>query len=98
MDFSSKEGYESSSSVLIVQEPHDSLIGQFNLYKGLEIFFKDNPSLVSKTIFLAEGYPANQLISMLPLIEQELHPSDTLIREVLGTFLITSYMAYEWKH
>lgn len=66
--------------------------------RNQEIFFRDNPDLINKTIFLAEGYPADQLVSVRPLIEAEPHPSDKLIQEVIGTFLITGYMAYEWKH
>lgn len=85
-------------SVLIVNEPHEYVDGQINLFHGLEIFFGDNPGLAEKTIFLSEGYPADQLISVQPLIEAEPNPSDELIHEVLGTFLITGYMAYEWKH
>jgi len=95
----SKKLYKAGDrSVLIIQEPHEYLEGQINLFHGLEIFFRDNPELAQKTIFLSEGYPADQLISVQPLIDTEPHPSDDLIHEVLGTFLITGYMAYEWKH
>lgn len=89
---------DSPNPVLVVQEPHFSLEGQINLFRGLEIFFQDNPDLVGKTIFLAEGYPAGQIVSVQPLIDVEPNPSDQLIQEVLGTYLITGYMAYEWKH
>lgn len=90
--------YGNERSYIVVRDPHSNASGQFRLYKGLEVFFRDNPGLVGKTTFLAEGFPSNQLISVQPLIEQEPHPSDELIREVLGSFLITGYMAYEWKH
>ncbi|MBI4035290.1 MAG: hypothetical protein HY381_02735, partial [Candidatus Chisholmbacteria bacterium] len=90
--------YEKDRSILIVHEPHYSTDAHFNLYKFLEAFFKDNPTLVSKTIFLAEGVPANQPVSVKILIKTEPHPSDQLIWETLNTFLITGYMAYEWKY
>lgn len=97
--FDSKKFYKSGEkSILIIQEPHEYLDGQINLFHGLEIFFGDNPGLAEKTIFLSEGYPADRLISIQPLIDAEPNPSDELIHEVLGTFLITGYMAYEWKH
>lgn len=90
--------YESDESILIVQEPHSSSEGQFNLYKGLEIFFEDNPELVKKTIFLSEGLPTGESISIQPLINEEPTPGDELIKQVLDSLLITGYMAYEWKH
>ncbi len=90
--------YGKSRSVLIINEPHGDREGQFSLYKGLAIFFRDNPTAVSKTLFLAEGFPANQPISVESLIEVEPNPDDEVIREVLNTFLITGYMAYEWKY
>ncbi len=90
--------YDHSSSILTIQEPHERTEGHFNLFKGLEIFFKDNPALVRKTIFLAEGTPAHQPILMESLIKEEPHPSDELIMDVLNSFLITGYMAFEWKH
>ncbi len=91
-------GYEHTRSVVVLNEPHEYVDGQFNLFKGLEVFFQDNPSLVGKTIFLAEGTPANQPISVQSLIQEEPNPSDDLIRQVLSSFLITGYTAYEWKH
>ncbi len=90
--------YEHTKSVLTFGEPHHATDAQFSLYKGLEIFFRDNPELVGKTIFLAEGFPADEPISVQQLIEADPHPSDDLIRETLNSFLITGYMAYEWKH
>lgn len=90
--------YECSRRVLISNEPHSDKEGQLNLYKFLDVFFRDNPTLVRRSIFLAEGYPVNQQLSLQPLIEAEPNPSEELIREVLDSYLITGYMAYEWKH
>lgn len=95
---SGKSGYESTKSILAISEPHSNAEAQFSLFKGLEIFFRDNSELVGKTIFLAEGFPANEPISIRPLIEVDPNPDDDLIRKTLGSFLITGYMAYEWKH
>lgn len=90
--------YEKVKSVIILEEPHYDLEGQYNLYKGLEIFFEDNPTLVNETIFLAEGFPTGEKISVRPLIEADSSPSEELIVEVLASYLITGYIAYEWKH
>ena len=90
--------FRGENPVIVIQEPHFSLDGQISLFKGLENLFQDNPDLVKKTAFLAEGYPANQLVSVASLIEEEPQPTDELIHEVLSSFLITGYMAYEWKH
>ncbi|GEM_PF-3987154 len=90
--------YEKTRSVIIIQEPHYNLGQQYNLYKGLEVFFKDNPALISKTIFLSEGLPAKQALSVAPLVEVEPHPSYETIKDVLSSFLITGYIAYEWKY
>lgn len=98
LEVDSFSDYPKSKSVLIIQEAHSCLEGQFNLYKGLEVLFRDNPQLLPKTVFLAEGFPANQPLSVRPLIEVEPNPDDELIWEVLSTFLITGYMAYEWKY
>lgn len=87
-----------SRSVVIIYEPHQSVSGQFDLYKGLEVFFHDNPELVKRTVFLAEGYPADETLSVQPLIDIDPNPSDDIIREALRTFLIPGYLAYEWKH
>jgi DNA-directed RNA polymerase subunit RPC12/RpoP len=89
--------YVSNKSILIIEEPHSDLGKQFNLYKGLEIFFRDNPNLINKTTFLAEGYPSQQTISVQPLIDVEPNPDDETIKTVLGSFLINGYLAYVWK-
>src|SRR5687768_5483957 len=44
--------YERKKSVLFVSDPHYNASGQFRIYKGLEVFFRDNPELVGKTVFL----------------------------------------------
>lgn len=90
--------YEKTDSVVIIQEPHEDIQGQFDLYKGLESFFRDNPDLIKKTIFLSEGHGANQPISLQSLIKEDPNPSEKLIKQVLGSYLITGYMAYEWKY
>lgn len=90
--------YEKDRSVLIIQEAHNSTEGQYNLFRFLEIFFQENPKLASRTIFLAEGYPANKPLSVAELIQVAPKPTAELIWETLSTFLITGYMAYEWKH
>lgn len=87
-----------SQCLVVTNEPHHSVESQFNLYKGLELLFQDNPELVEKTAFLAEGFPAHQPVSIQSLIDADPNPNEGLIREVLSTFLITGYMAYEWKH
>ncbi|MFQ5752302.1 MAG: hypothetical protein ACE5HI_09925 [bacterium] len=98
LEFLDESDYEKTKSVLIIQEPHYNLGQQFNLYKGLDVFFKDNPSLIAKTIFLSEGLPTNQSLSVQPLIEVEPRPNEKTIKEVLSSFLITGYIAYEWKY
>lgn len=96
IEYSSK--YPKDTSVIIISEPHDSSEGQFNLFKGLESFFGSNPELVKQTIFLSEGTAANKPISVASLIKEEPYPSDDTIRKILQTFMITGYMAYEWKY
>ncbi|MDO8571945.1 MAG: hypothetical protein Q7R79_04670 [bacterium] len=90
--------YPKDASVVIVNEPHESSEGHFNLFKGLESFFANNPKLVRQTIFLSEGTAADKPISVQPLIDEDPHPTDEIIRQVLQSHLITGYMAYEWKH
>lgn len=90
--------YDREKSTLVVREPHFIVSAQFRLYKGLEIFFQENPGLEQKTAFLTEGFPANERVSLQSLIDEEPNPSDELIREVLQSFLINGAMAYEWKH
>ena len=98
MEISYKSDYPADKYVVIIEEPHYDSEGQYNLYKGLEIFFKDNPSLKDKTIFLSEGVPSNESVSLEPLINPNPNPDEETIDNVLDSFLITGYMAFEWKH
>ena len=93
-----RSGWESSRSIAIFGEPHQNADDQFGLYKGLEIFFQDNPELIKRTIFLAEGYPKDESISVQPLIDIDPYPTDNVIRQALKTFLVPGYIAYEWKY
>ena len=90
--------YEKLRSVIIIEEPHYSIEGQVSLFKGLEVLFRENPGLVDKTIFLSEGLPSGQHLNIKPLLEVESNPDERLIREVLSSFLIPGYIAYEWKY
>lgn len=90
--------YPKDTSVVILDEPHESSEGHFNLFKGLESFFASNPGLVEQTIFLSEGTAANVPISVQELIDEDPRPTDRTIHKVLQSHLITGYMAYEWKH
>lgn len=90
--------YRKDASVVIINEPHESSEGHFNLFKGLEAFFASNPELIQDTIFLSEGTAANEPISVQELIDEDPRPTDRTIRQVLQSHLITGYMAYEWKH
>lgn len=92
--------YPASQNVLIIQEPHYELDRQYALFKGLEVFFSDNPQFLmeDRTVFLTEGYPAGESLSTQPLIQTEPKPSNALIKDILSTFLIPGYVAYEWKH
>ncbi|MBI2009974.1 MAG: hypothetical protein HYS86_02220 [Candidatus Chisholmbacteria bacterium] len=92
-----KSEYEHNSSVLIINEPHFDVTGQFAVYKLLETFFTETPQLVSETTFLAEGLPVNQTLSLAPLVDAIPNPDEDTIWEVLSTFLIPGYAAYAWK-
>ena len=93
-----RSDYESTGSVIIIEEPHYDIEAQKNLYQGLNIFFKDNPELTYDTVFLAEGFPSGQRISVQPLINAEPAPDAQMIEQVLDSYLITGYIAYEWKY
>lgn len=90
--------YPANKSIVIINEPHFNSDAQFNLYKGLESFFTDNPTSLRNTVFLAEALPVGENLSLAPLIESEPFPQTALIRESLRSFLITGYSAYEWKY
>ena len=92
--------YRAPRRVIIIEEPHEAVDRQFALLKGLEIFFADNPQILESgsVVFLAEGYPAWERLTVEPMVKAEPKPSDVLIKTVLETYLITGYVAYEWKH
>jgi len=92
-----RSDYECDRYILIIEEPHYERGAQYSLYKGLEIFFNDSPSLLKKTIFLAEGVPSGTDVSVASLVEVEPNPDDELIEDVLNTYLINGYIAYDWK-
>jgi hypothetical protein len=66
----------------------------------LESLFTANPLLLAddRTAFLAEGSPVGERVSVEPLVEVDPQPSDEAIEDILGTYLIPGYVAYEWKH
>ena len=68
------------------------------LYTPSRVYFQDNPELIKRTIFLAEGYPKDESISVQPLIDIDPYPTDNVIRQALKTFLVPGYIAYEWKY
>ena len=97
-EIKNESDYKKTRSVLIIEEPHFSIEGQISLYHGLIQFFRDNPSLINRTVFLSEGLPSYQSVSVLPLVDAEPAPDDSLIRKVLATFLIPGYITYAWKY
>jgi len=92
--------YEANRRVVIIAEPHEDVDQQWNLLGGLEILFAENTHLGSdgQIGVLVEGLAANDRLSIQPLVDCEPQPSQQLIRDVLGTYLIPSYLAYMWKH
>ncbi len=93
-----RSNYPADKYVVIINEPHYSAANQYSLYKGLELFFEDNPGLAEKAVFLCEGVPAGESLSVRPLVDVEPDPDEDTIEEVLNTFLINGPVAYEWKH
>lgn len=89
--------YETDRSIIIINEPHQNSDDQYKLYKGLEIFFCDNPGLANRTAFLAEGYPTGTILGIQPLVDADPTPSDKIVHYVLDSHLITGYTAYSWK-
>lgn len=84
-------------SILIVGEPHQHRIAQWKLFRGLSIFLRENPEFAGQTAFLAEGLARDREIKVDSLIAVEPKPDDCAIRTILDSFLITGYMAYEWR-
>ena len=97
--FDRKSNPTTRGSVLIIHEPHHDLKRHWNLFEGLRVLFADNPTLLEdgKTVLLAEGFPTGERVDLQPLIRTEPDPDDELLRRIMGTFLITGYMAYEWR-
>lgn len=98
LEIADQSNYPADKYVIIIEEPHYDPVGQYNLYKGIEVFMRDNPSLVNKTVFLAEGVSSNENISVEPLVDVDSNPSDEKVKTVLDSFLITGYIAYAWKY
>jgi hypothetical protein len=95
---SGESNYSAAARAIIINEPHYDSEGQWNLYKGLEIFINENPGLAGRLVFLAEGGMANEPISVAPLIKAVPNPSNEILRAVIDSYLITGYVAYEWNH
>jgi len=89
--------YPADKKILIVGEPHHDIRGQVNLKDFLGEIFQDNPDLKREAVFLAEGTPRGEEISMEDLNQAEPHPNDQLIEQVLESQTITGYTAYEWQ-
>ena len=87
----------SGEFVLVLQEPHWDYHAQWNLHQGLRTLFSDNVHLQSKTIFLAEGSPASESVSVAPLLAVREEPSSRLLKIVLESFLLTGYLTYNWS-
>jgi len=81
-----QSNYECSSSILIIGEPHATVRGQLQLYKGLGSFVKDNQGLVEGLAFLSEGLSRGSRLSVSPLIQVEKSPNEKMIKEILGSF------------
>ncbi|MBE2260223.1 MAG: ankyrin repeat domain-containing protein [Rhodobacteraceae bacterium] len=93
----SQGGNELPKSIIIIGEPHQHQLAQWQLYRGLKIFFRDNPKYANRVVFLAEGLARNSNLPMESLIEAEPRPSTCTIRIILDSFLIPGYVAYEWE-
>lgn len=93
--------YPANRHALIVAEPHFRYEGQVNVLDGLATFLdRDNPHLLQPggTVFLAEGCPAGQTLSVDSLAAAEPRPDRGLLSRMLATSTIPGYLAYEWQH
>ena len=92
--------YPAKRYAIIIGEAHDNLEQQFGILQGLEGLFQDNPWLKDPngTAFLTEAWPAEKPLSIAPLVEYESKPNDDTIYRGLASWLITGYIAFEWKH
>ncbi len=87
--------------VLVIQEPHYQVLCQWNLFCGLELLMEpifSRRSATGPVIFLAEGVPAFEEVSLQALWRSARAPSDSTIFAVLRSFLLPGYIAYEWRH
>lgn len=92
--------YSASRYVVLVDEPHEHVDGQYALFKGLDSLVTDNPMLLQdrQLVFLSEGTPTGQTVQVQPLVDTAPDPTDAQVRGALETYLIPGYVAYAWKH
>ena len=96
----SESNYPSERTAVIITEAHNSLDQQIASYRGLESLLSDNPWLKDKgeAAFLVEALEAGERLSVRPLVRARPKPSDGLVLAALGSYLVPSYVAIEWKH
>ncbi len=82
--------------IMIFQEPHWDYLAQWNLVKGLEIFFEENQNLLKRSVFLSEGTKAMKKISVSELSHLDNNPSSDIVKKILESYLITGYQAFNW--
>ena len=92
--------YKSDRTAVIITEAHESLDAQIASYRGLEALLRANPWMKSKgeSAFLVEAWAADSHLSIEPLVRAQPKPSEGLVMAALGTALVPSYVAIEWKH
>ena len=85
-------------TALIITEAHDQIDGQLSAYQGLQSLLKANPWLLEpdQSAFLVEAWEANTPLSVEPLVQAQPAPSEELVQDALGSFLIPSYVAVGW--
>lgn len=83
--------------VIIVDEAHGNTDAQWNAYQGTSLLLGDNDEIARNGVILSEGTPRNTKISTEALYKAQPRPKDCLIRAVLDSFLITGYIATEWR-
>lgn len=79
--------YSASRCIVLVDEPHEHVDGQFAMFKGLESLVTDNPILLQdrQLVFLSQGTPAGQTVRMQSLVDTAADPTHEQIRGALGT-------------
>jgi tetratricopeptide (TPR) repeat protein len=92
--------YRASRTAIMVSEAHNSLDEQLATLQGLEALLADNPWLKDRgaTAFLVEAWQADKVLSLGALTRKSPNPAASLVQAALGTFLIPSYVAFEWQH